>query len=522
MNIKSKTFPDREKRILFACAVLSGILMAGAFPRWDIQSLAWIALVPLLWISTTIPPASAFRWGWLSGMIFFFITLRWITNTLVNYGNIPPVLSFFILLLLVVYCALYWGAFSWLVAYMSRAGQFPLTASAPFIWVALEHLRSFALTGFPWAMAGHSQYRWLEVIQISDITGVYGVSFMIVLINAALTDRLRSRLTTPLLIAGVCMAITMGYGIYRLKTPFSSNYGIRTKIIQGNIPQEMKWKPEKQAQVVEKYRRLSLLDHKSDLTVWPEAAVPFYFQANEKFSSKVLDVASRTGNFLLFGSPAFQFYQERFLLYNSAFFLDPQGRNVGEYRKIHLVPFGEYVPLRGILKFLGPLIEMVGDFGEGTEYTVFTMPQGRFSVAICFEIIFGDLVRRYFKNGAEFLINITNDAWFGKSAASYQHLAIVVFRAVENHAWIVRAANTGISGFIEPTGKIARTTGIFKDAVCNATIYPNRKKTFYTDFGNLFPLICYIICLVIFTLTQGNKLWSTKNLPKAIETRKKK
>jgi apolipoprotein N-acyltransferase len=420
------------------------------------EAFAWVALVPLLWISSTLSPSSAFRWGWFCGVVFFFITLRWITNTLINYGNIPPIISFFILLLLVVYCALYWGIFAGIISYLQKAGQFPIAASAPFIWVALEHLRTFALSGFPWALAGYSQYRWLRVIQISNLSGVYGVSFLIVLVNAALTDRLRFRRTAPLLTAGLCMVIVLAYGTYYLQVPSSPGSGIRTKIVQGNIRQEMKWKPEKQARVLEKYRRLSFSGGESDLIVWPEAAVSFYFQANEKFSPKVRDVARRTESFLLFGSPAFQYHQERFLLYNSAFFLNPQGKTLDEYRKIHLVPFGEYVPLRKILKFLGPLIEMVGDFGEGEEYTVFTMPGGKFSVAICFEIIFGDLVRRYFKNGAEFLVNITNDAWFGKSAASYQHLGIVTFRAVENSAWIVRAANTGISGFIEPTGRIDR------------------------------------------------------------------
>jgi apolipoprotein N-acyltransferase len=150
------------------------------------------------------------------------------------------------------------------------------------------------------------------------------------------------------------------------------------------------------------------------------------------------------------------------------------------------------------------------------------MPGGKFSTAICFEIIFGDLVRRYFKNGAEFLVNITNDAWFGKSAASYQHLGIVTFRAVENRAWIVRAANTGISGFIAPTGKIVQATEIFKDAICIDTIYPHQEKTFYTKYGDLFSLICYIIVLLIFTLARGDKLWSTKNSSRAINKKKKK
>jgi apolipoprotein N-acyltransferase len=504
---QAQFIPGRVKTVFLT--VLSGVLLAAAFPRWDIEALAWIALVPLLWISTNLPPVRAFGWGWLSGVVFFFITIRWITNTLVNYGNIPPVISFFILLLLVVYCALYWGIFAAIISYLHRSGQFPITASAPFIWVALEHLRTFALTGFPWALLGYSQYKWLTVIQISDLTGVYGVSFLIVLVNAALTDRLRFSFKNPLLIAGACLAMALGYGTYRLETPSSSGPGIRIKVVQGNIEQEMKWKPEKQARVVEKYRRLSLSQDKSDMVVWPEAAIPFYFQADEKFAPLVRDVARRTESFLLFGSLAFQFQQQRYLLYNSAFLLDPQGQTRQEYRKIHLVPFGEYIPLRRILKFLGPIIEVVGDFGVGEEYTVFSTPKGKFSVAICFEIIFGDLVRRFFKNGAEFMVNITNDAWFGKSAASYQHMSMVTFRAVENRVWIVRAANTGISGFVEPAGRIAQATEIFEDATSTSTIHPSRKKTFYTEFGDLFSLICYIIC--IFTLTKGSRLWSTKN-----------
>jgi apolipoprotein N-acyltransferase len=359
------------------------------------------------------------------------------------------------------------------------------------------------------------------VIQISHLTGVYGVSFLIVLVNAALTDYLRSRLNAPLLAAGICMAIALIYGSYNLEAPSSSASGVRTKIVQGNIRQEMKWRPERQAQVVKKYRRLSFADGESDLIVWPEAAVPFYFEADEKFSPLVRDVARQTQSFLLFGSLSFRFQQERYLLYNSAFLLNPQGQTLEMYRKRHLVPFGEYVPLRVILKFLGPLIEMVGDFGEGEEYTVFTMPRGKFSVAICFEIIFGDLVRRFVKNGAEFLVNITNDAWFGKSAASYQHLGMVTFRAVENRVWIVRAANTGISGFIDPTGKIAQATALFKNSTSIGTVYPNRKKTFYTEYGDLFALICYIISLLLIISTKGNMLWSTKNLSKAVKLKKK-
>lgn len=507
-----------------ACAVLSGVLMAGAFPRYNLETLAWIGLVPLLWISTTVRPASAFRWGWFSGVVFFFITIRWITNTLVNYGNIPPVLSFFILLLLVVYCALYWGIFTGVIAIFHQSGRFPITALAPFLWVVLEHLRTFALSGFPWALLGYSQYQQLNVIQISDLTGVYGVSFLIVLVNAALVDVMRFRRKTPLLVAGACMALALGYGTYRLQASRLSQSSIKTTVIQGNIRQQMKWKPEQQAYVVKKYQRMSLSVQGSDLMVWPEAAIPFYFQANEKFSPMVREVPRRTGSFLLFGSPAFQSQGERFLLYNSAFLLDPSARTAEKYHKMHLVPFGEYVPFRGILKFLGPLIEMVGDFGEGEEYTVFTLPKGKFSVAICFEIIFGDQVRRYVKNGAEFLVNITNDAWFGKSAASYQHFAMVVFRAVENHTWVVRAANTGISGFIDPTGKIVQTTGIFEDAICTTDIYPNRKRTFYTEFGDLFSIICYIIVtfMIITLIKRGSELWSMKNSHSITRQKKKK
>jgi apolipoprotein N-acyltransferase len=409
-----------------------------------------------------------------------------------------------------------------MISYLHQTKPFPITVSAPFIWVALEHLRTFALTGFPWALVGYSQHQWLRIIQVSDLTGVYGITFLIVVVNAALTDRLRFRQNTPMVVAGICMAMALIYGTNKLKAPPQSTSGIQTKIVQGNIRQEMKWKPEKQAQVVDKYRYLSFSDPESDFIVWPEAAIPFYFQANEKFSPLVRDVPRKMRSFLLFGSLSFQFHQDRYLLYNSAFLLDPRGQTLDEYRKIHLVPFGEYVPLRSILKFLGPLIEMVGDFGEGDEYTVFTMPRGKFSVAICFEIIFGDLVRRYFKNGAEFLVNITNDAWFGESAASYQHMGIVTFRAVENRAWIVRAANTGISGFINPTGRIVQATEIFKNAICTDTIYPHQEKTFYTKYGDLFPLICYIIVLLIFTLTRGNKLWSTKSSPKTINKKKKK
>jgi apolipoprotein N-acyltransferase len=265
-----------------------------------------------------------------------------------------------------------------------------------------------------------------------------------------------------------------------------------------------------QAATIELYRRLSLeaATNTPTLIVWPETAAPFFFRYEPALRGRVLDIAAETGSYLLVGSPDVERASvgaEGDRYYNSAFLVSPNRELLGKYDKIHMVPFGEYVPLKSILFFVHKLAYGIGDFEPGRTHTVFHLPRGRFGVTICYEVIFPDQVRRYVKQGADFLVNITNDAWFGRSAAPGQHLAMAALRAAENRRYLIRAANTGISAIIDPTGRIVKASDIFVPAVISGRIQLRRGETFYTRYGDLFAWLCVAFVFSVFVAERG---WS--------------
>jgi apolipoprotein N-acyltransferase len=231
-------------------------------------------------------------------------------------------------------------------------------------------------------------------------------------------------------------------------------------------------------------------EEKPDLIIWPETATPFFFQDAKKYQPLILDIPKKIHTFLLFGTPSYTIHQGKVNHHNSAYLVSPSGELIGKYDKIHLVPFGEYVPMQDLLFFIGSLGEGIGDFKPGKEIFNFALPQGKFGVLICFEIIFPDLCRKFVKRGANFLVTITNDAWFGRTSAPYQHFSMAAFRAVENRVFVARAANTGITGFIDPTGKILKEGRIFTEEAMSGTVRLSSQKTFYTLYGDVFAWIC--------------------------------
>jgi apolipoprotein N-acyltransferase len=274
---------------------------------------------------------------------------------------------------------------------------------------------------------------------------------------------------------------------------------LKVGLVQGNIDQSIKWDESFQMETLKIYDNLSLRvsEEKPDLIIWPETATPFFFQDAKEFQPFILDIPKKTNAFLLFGSPSYKILKGKVNHYNSAYLVSPAGELIGKYDKIHLVPFGEYVPMQDLLFFLGSLGEGIGDFKSGKEIFNFSLPQGKLGVLICFEIIFPDLCRRFIKGGANFLVTITNDAWFGRTSAPYQHFSIATFRAVENRVFIVRAANTGITGFIDPKGKIINQGGIFTEEAMNGVIRLSSQKTFYTLYGDIFSWICSALAILL-------------------------
>lgn len=510
---------------LILLAATTGILLPYCFPRYDLGLLAWVALIPLhIALDGLSRRRQAFWLGWLAGIICSTGIMSWVVTAMHTYGKVPLVFSYGIMLLLTAYLGLYLGIYSagvvWFRMLMPRYGLF----AAPCLWVTLELLRTYVLSGLPWSLLGYSQYRQLDVIQIADHLGVYGVSFLIVLTNVALAElylwlmplfrgfrpaRLPWELvTTAAMLVGLSWAYSTS--LITSEAMEGSKAALQVGVVQPNIDQAVKWDQAFREETLQRYDRLTeSFGYGVDLVVWPEAATPFIYEREPVYQLQLVAMANRASAPLLFGSPAVRFDPERkpFLL-NSAYLLSPDGELLGRYDKQHLVPFGEYIPLKSsLLFFLEKMVEGIGDFQAGPGPTILSFQlkesQGgtparrvKFGVVICYEVIFPDLVRRIASSGAEFLVTITNDAWFGDSSAPAQHFSMVVFRSVENHLAFARAANTGISGFIDPFGRIIVASPTFTQTALQAEIPVRQTKTFYSRHGDVFAYGCVLISLL--------------------------
>ena len=510
---------------LILLAATTGILLPYCFPRYDLGLLAWVALIPLhIALDGLSRRRQAFWLGWLAGIICSTGIMSWVVTAMNTYGKVPLVFSYGIMLLLTAYLGLYVGIYSagvvWFRMLMPRYGLF----AAPCLWVTLELLRTYVLSGLPWSLLGYSQYRQLDVIQIADHLGVYGVSFLIVLSNVALAElylwlmplfrgfrpaRLPWELVTT---AAMLVSLSWAYStsLIASETMEHSKATLQVGVVQPNIDQAVKWDQAFREETLRRYDHLTeSFGYGVDLVVWPEAATPFIYEREPVYQLQLVAMANRASAPLLFGSPAVRFDQERkpFLL-NSAYLLSPDGKLLGRYDKQHLVPFGEYIPLKSsLLFFLEKMVEGIGDFQAGPGPTILSFQlkesdgvaparRVKFGVVICYEVIFPDLVRRIAGSGAEFLVTITNDAWFGDSSAPAQHFSMVVLRSVENHLAFARAANTGISGFIDPFGRIIVASPTFTQTALQAEIPVRQTKTFYSRHGDVFAYGCMLISLL--------------------------
>ena len=467
--------------------------------------------MPLFFALEGKSKAKAFLLAYLVGIIFWWGVIYWLVHV-----------TFLGTFLLVLYLALYFGIFGLLYSSIVHRPSSIVPFILASVWVILEYLRAHLLTGFPWALLGYSQYLNLPVIQISDITGAWGVSFLIVMVNVVIYKVIGYRswvigkrqkihlsvrpFILPLFFIFFCLA----YGVYKLYlTPNTYDLRpIRIAVIQGNIPQELKWMPDAKERILDKHIGLTekAASDNPDLIVWPEAALPAVLEEEPALFERVSYAAAKAKTSLLIGAVTLRedFY------YNSALLLSSQGETLVKYNKLHLVPFGEYIPLKKIFPFL-ETVAPIGDIRPGQDYTIFKIPSSnttksqipiRFSVLICFEDLFPELARNFVKNGAQFLVNITNDAWYKKTSAPYQHLQASVFRAVENRVSLARAANTGVSGFIAPSGEIISLVcdrfgrNIFIEGYKQQEIaIIDRHQTFYSRYGDVFIIICFLFLL---------------------------
>ncbi len=493
-------------------AAASGALLITGFQPLDYSLVTWFALVPLLIAVRDKSARTSLLLGTLAGLVFFLGTIYWVSHSMYVYGNLPAAASFLILFLLCLYLALYTGVFALLFNFLSRRSSAPALLTVPVLWVALEYIRTYALTGFPWALLGYSQYKLLPVIQIADITGVYGVSFLVAALNGAVFDVFSCRqkshgmrppagwpLAAAAIVYAVAVTMVFFYGVEKLKK--AGNWqGFRVAVVQGNIEQDKKWNVKFQREVIDTYKRLTIRAAKTapQIIVWPETALPFIFGYNKELTEEFVSFQKGLGTYLLFGTVIVKnIGADESMMSNSAVLLSPEGNIVSIYDKIHLVPYGEYVPLRRFFPFIEKLTAGTGDFLAGKETVVMKTPYAKIGNLICYEIIFPGLVRKFAGRGADVLVTITNDAWFGRTSAPYQHFAMAVFRAVENRVPVIRAANTGISGFIDSRGRITGKSDIFVEAVLTEEIACGDGKSIYTRYGDIFAYSCILVSVLL-------------------------
>jgi len=487
-----------EKLLL---ALLSGFMLTASFPPSPVYFLAWFALVPLLKSLENEAPPAALRLGFAAGLAHNLTLVYWVVVVMGHYGHLPLPVSVSVLILFSLYLSIYPALFAWGYSLTGRSflGSFKVAA----LWVSLEYVRANILTGFPWCLLGHTQYLNLEAIQVADLVGAYGTSFMIVLSSALIYGLLleqnlgRWKLEAPLVL--LVLALSLGYGLYRVSDSPAPQGSVRVAIAQGNIDQSIKWNPAYQEKTVQIYRSLTLQSRPfgPDLVVWPETAVPLFFQDGEPLARSVLHMAREAETHLIFGSPAYKKGKGSVSFFNRAYLTSPGGDILASYDKVHLVPFGEYVPMKRFLPFVQRLVVAAGDFLPGDRVVPLKHPKAAAGVLICFESIFPELGRAMTENGAALLVNLTNDAWYGMSSAPFQHFSMAVFRAVENRRPVIRAANTGISAFILPSGKILEQSDLFTEALLTKEIpLPGSGLTLYTRYGDFFALALTIISAV--------------------------
>ena len=494
---------------------VGALALALAFPRTDWSGGAWIALAPLIVLALLRRPRAALALGWFGGFVFFLLLLRWLNFTFRVYSAIPWPLTWLPTMLLAAYCGLYVGLFAGVVSWLAgRRSALAGVVAAPFLWVASEWLRGWVLGGFPWGSLGYSQYRQLAVIQVAELGGVYAVSFVVLAVNAALASTVvlpARRSAGALGVAALLVGGTLAFGVARLAEPArASAETVLVAVMQPSIEQPLKWDVKYAETTLQIYFGLTREAGRGhpDLIVWPETASPTILRGDPVLLVALRDLSHGLGAPLLVGSvdaegvspPTYR---------NTAFLLDERGI-LNRYDKIHLVPFGEYVPLSSVIGFVRGWAEFIADLEPGSRTEVFSGPPAPFGTVICYEGIFPALVRRFVRNGARFMVNMTNDAWFGHTDGPLQHLGMYPFRAVEHRTAIVRAANTGVSAFIAPSGAIVRSLPLFARGTMTGRVPLRSRQTLYTRLGDW---LAYLALAVSAAALASGRPWARARTP---------
>lgn len=505
---------------LFLWAITSGILQVLIFPLPNWTFLCWIALAPLFFAlvrageaeqGSKVPRilAKGFLLGWVSGIIFWLGSGYWVYHVMTLYGGLSVPSGAGVLILFCLYVGLIHGLFGALlcIAASRRGWGARALVVAPFLWVACELARA-RIIGFPWDVLGTVLVDNIPLSRIATVTGVYGLSFEIALMNAAIVAVLLGRRERRVLMlaAYIFMVGIFETGVF-FEPPPSVSSGT-ARIVQQNISLTQTWNQETYAQTLADLSMISIMqpgegmpgDPLPDLVVWPESPAPF-FSSDPRFRQTLSTIARDSHAYVLAGAlGTVRESEDSQNLFNSAELVDPNGEWISQYNKIHLVPFGEYVPFQDLFSFAKKLTKEVGDFVPGADRLVLPVHSYKLGTFICYESIFPDEVRLFVRNGAGLLVNISNDGWFGDTPAALQHLRMARMRAIENNRWLIRSTNTGVSASIDPFGRtvkqLRRNVRVGLDVpygVINST-------TFYTRHGDWFAWFCVVVSCAIMVI----------------------
>jgi apolipoprotein N-acyltransferase len=499
-----------------AKAGLSGVLLALSFPRYGHPLLAWVALAPLIValfeIHSTWPGfrrGRAFLLGFVAGLGYFGGTVYWTGTVVSQFGGLSAPVGGVVAALLVAYLSLFPALFALCLGWLGAKYGRRAIVLAPAVWVTSELGRTYFWSGFPWLLLGYSQTTVLPIAQFASVVGVFGMSALVALVSTALAyfvvSRSRGSILTIVATAAVLVGVT-AWGNQRLENDTLIDRGqrVRVALIQGNIPQDEKWNPAQATHILSTYLTLTreAAAQGAQLVIWPESSTPFPFLDDKTGGESIRALVRESGIELLLGSDQVD-PRKKTTYYNAAFLVRKNGDVAGVYQKMHLVPFGEFVPLQQLLFFVGPLVEQVGGFTPGRDMVMLPTAYGPISTAICYEIVFPRLVGESVSRGSRLLTTITNDAWYGRSSAPYQHFLQASMRAIEQGRFLARAANTGITGFVDPYGRVLQKTEIFERAILVGDVRLLEGRTIYGRIGDLFAYICAALTAVALLFSGG-------------------
>jgi apolipoprotein N-acyltransferase len=502
-------FP-RYMRVLLAAA--SGATLALSFPNYNLPLLAWLAVGMLVLASAGARPIESLLYGFLHGIVFYPVCLPWIAVVMHQYGSVDPGMSAGIVSLIGIAGGMVCSIFSLCVALAARKSMALACGLAPFLWVSLEFLRThLPIIGFPWNLTGYAATGSLALLQLAPLTGIYGLSFLIAAYSTLLAYlvMVRTQRAWKLVLVATALLILIA-AVGRYVVPNQTPRFV-AHLVQTNFPQSEQY-PARWLEIhsgeLQELERISVDAAKKTpgLIVWPEVPAPFSFQ-EPAFAALATHIARDSGADFLVGVVEWKRDAHgQWIASNSAVLLDPSGRRTFTYDKIHLVPFGEYVPLRRWLGFASRLTADISDFTPGSSYgvghlrsveTYVPSAGAPFGVFICYEAIFPGEIRRFTANGAQLLINISNDGWFGRSAAPAQHLMMARVRAVESRRWLLRDTNNGYTVSVDPYGRVVASMATDVRGELDAPYDFRRDLTPYARFGDWFSGLCVLVSVVL-------------------------